>query len=141
MNTTFNSDLSEISNDIIKTAFQIRNQYGRLMMEKFYEKVMEIELTQLGYHIECQVPITLNHKGITIPNCFRADMIVEDKIILEFKAIPYLSFDEFRQLITYLKLTDKRVGYLINFGAKDFTFGKLSKDGKYPSHGLYRLVN
>ena len=139
MNSTKN--LNRITHDIIKVAFDVRNQYGRLMLESLYEQVFAIELTMLGYKVERQVPLDIVHKGITIKRAYVIDMLVEDMIPLELKARTHMGGEEFRQLLTYLKLADKPVGFLINFGAKEFSFGKMhEEDGKH-LHGLYRLIN
>ena len=68
-------------------------------------------------------------------------MIVEDKIVLELKAIKTMGVSEFRQLMTYLTLMDKRLGLLINFGAADFSFGDIKNSGITLDKGLYRIIN
>ena len=134
------STLDELGSAIIGSAFDVRNMYGRLMLESFYESVMKIELTHKGLKVECQRQISLCHKGIVIPNAYRADMIVNDSILIEFKAMPYMRGDEFRQIMTYLKLTGIRLGYLINFGAKEFKFGRFNDRDNGLKYGLYRVI-
>lgn len=133
--------LNKIGADIIGSAFDIRNMYGRLMLESFYETVMEIELRQKGYKVERQLPIPIHHKGVIINRAYIADMLINDSIIIEYKAIPGMNGEEFRQLMTYLKLTGIRLGYLINFGAKDFSFGHFENRERTLDHGLYRVIN
>ena len=91
--------------------------------------------------MERQVHIDIVHKGVVIPNAYVADMIVEDKIVLELKAIKTMGVSEFRQLMTYLTLMNKRLGLLINFGAADFSFGDIKNSGITLDKGLYRIIN
>ena len=131
----------EITSQIIGCAFDVRRKYGKYMLESFYEQVLEIELKSRGLKVERQVHINIVHKGVVIPNAYVADMIVEDKIVLELKAIKTMGVSEFRQLMTYLTLMDKRLGLLINFGAADFSFGDIKNSGITLNKGLYRIIN
>lgn len=133
--------LDKISHDIIHAAFDVRNLYGRMMLEKFYEQVMAIELTGMGHKVERQVPVNFEHKGVMVEGAYVADMIVDEKIIIEYKAISCLGGEEFRQLMTYLRLANMRLGFLINFGARDFSFGSFKSETSPFRHGLYRLIN
>lgn len=135
------TDLRSITSEIIGSAFYVRNLYGRLMLESFYETVMEIELKNKGFKVDRQVAIDIQHRGVSIPRAYVADMIVNDNVILEFKAVSKMGGEEVRQLLTYLKLTGKKLGFLINFGAKDFVFGKLDNGSNTLDSGLYRFAN
>ncbi len=140
MHTDFNI-LNSISHDIIGAAFEVRKTYGPLLCERVYELSMMIEMEQRGHRIEHQVPLDMEYKGVVIPRAYVADMVVDDSIVLEFKAKPFMVMDEFRQIMTYLKLSHRRLGFLINFGAKDFNFGKLTDNMQYLREGLYRIIN
>ena len=98
------------------------------------------ELKQNGLEVKEQVAVPSIYKGIKIDDSFQADIIVENKIILEIKAMSCMMERETRQLITYLKLTGMKLGYLINFGALDFSIGNNFET--YPFYnGIYRYVN
>ena len=111
------------------------------MLESFYEQVMEIELLSRGLKVERQVGIDIEHKGNIIKRAYVADMVVNDCILLEFKALSRMGSNEFRQIMTYLTLMKMRLGFLINFGAKDFSFGKVEIGMTLLDKGLYRIIN
>ena len=130
-----------ITTHIISCAFDIRQKYDRFMLESFDEQVMEIELLSRGLKVERQVGIDIEHKGNIIKRAYVADMVVNDCILLEFKALSRMGSNEFRQIMTYLTLMKMRLGFLINFGAKDFSFGKVESGMTLLDKGLYRIIN
>ena len=133
--------INDITGAVIGCAFELRNTYGRLMIETFYEQVMSIELKLKGLHVERQVPLDIRHKGVVIPKAYFIDSVIEGKVAIEYKALPYMGGEEFRQLITYLRISGLKVGLLINFGAKDFSMGKFENRSHTLTNGIYRLVN
>ena len=98
-------------------------------MESVYEEVLSYELLNLGLKIKRQQGISVIYKDIKMELGFRADIILENKIIIEIKSIESLAAVHFKQLLTYLKLTDLKLGLLINFNEA------LIKDG------IKRVVN
>ncbi|MCH5218908.1 MAG: GxxExxY protein [Muribaculaceae bacterium] len=134
------ADLLKIGKDIIGAAFNVRKNTGRGMLEKFYESALVYELKQMGYQVERQVAIPAIYKGEIIQDAYRADVIVENQVIIETKALSYMDSLETCQLNTYLKLSGYRLGYLINFGARDFRIGNLKDEPPY-EYGIYRMVN
>ena len=135
-----NPEFVPIGYDIIGSAFEVMKVAGKGLKEKYYEMALTYELIQKGHEVKCQVEIPAIYKGIEIGNSFVADMIIDNKVLVELKAINYLTEAESRQIITYLKLSGLKLGYLINFGAKDFKVGKT--DHQYPyKQGIYRYVN
>lgn len=132
-------NLNNIGFDVIGAAFDVRNECGPMLLESYYEAALAIELINRGHSVKRQVLIPATYKGMVIDDGFRADLIVDNSVIIEIKAISRLHGEEFRQLMTYLRLSDMRLGYLINFGAKDFTVCQ----GHEISHqkGIYRIVN
>lgn len=140
MITDFNI-LNKIGFNIIGCAFEVRSMYGRLMLESFYEKIMAIELGLKGHCVERQEGLTIRHKNVEIPNAYVGDTIVDNSVVIEYKALPYMNGEEFRQLMTYLKLSGCRLGYLINFGAKDFSITKFDGESKILKGGIYRIIN
>ncbi len=130
----------QIGSDIIHAAFEVRNNAGAGMLESFYEAALVFELQSMGYKVASQAIIPAIYRGNIIKDAFHADIIVDDKVIIELKALSKIGENEFRQLYTYLTLSNLRLGYLINFGAQDFSFGKWRDHSTY-TKGLFRIVN
>jgi len=105
----------DLSGEIINSCYFIHSQLGPGLFESVYEKILTIELKNKGLHVETQVPISVHWRGNFIDEGFKADMIVENKIIVELKSISTLTPVNHKQLLTYLKLTKLRLGLLINF--------------------------
>ncbi len=120
---------NEIATQVVDAAYRLHVQLGPGLFESVYEVVLAHELKTRGLHVERQVPIPIQYDSITFDEGFRADMIVEDKVILELKSVEEVSRVHKKQLLTYLRVSDKRLGLLINFGAE------LIKDG------ISRVVN
>ncbi|WP_454045585.1 GxxExxY protein [Chryseobacterium sp. Marseille-Q8038] len=106
---------NEISFYIRKSIFSVYNELGPGLLEKVYEKVLALELKNNGLCVKTQVPIPITFKGICIDSSFIADIIVEDKVIIEIKSIPEIINVHHKQLLTYLKLTKLKLGILVNF--------------------------
>jgi len=107
----------EITDQIIKCFYKVYNTLGYGFLEKVYEKAFAIELEKSGLKIDVQRPIKVFYEGIDIGNYF-ADMIVEDKVIIELKAVELLVSEHESQILNYLKATEYEVGLLLNFGKK-----------------------
>jgi GxxExxY protein len=108
------ADLTEI---IIGAFFNVYNQLGYGFFEKVYERAMMIELPLQGLKCECQKSIKVYYKDIEIGNYF-ADILVEDVIVIELKAVETILPIHEVQLVNYLKATGKEVGLILNFGPK-----------------------
>ncbi len=108
---------NEIAKDIVDAAFQIHVKLGPGLLESVYEKVLSYELEKRGHKVEKQVAISIEYDDHKIGEAFRADMIVDDLVIIELKSVEQLAPIHKKQLTTYLKLSNKRLGLLINFGA------------------------
>jgi GxxExxY protein len=106
---------NEIGTKILGIAIEIHRQLGPGLLESVYETVLYHKLIQAGFRVQRQVPVPITFEGITFDEGFRADIIVENKVILELKAIEKIANVHKKQLLTYLKLTDMKLGYLINF--------------------------
>ena len=132
--------IKNIGQDIIGAAFSVMRNSGRGMREIYYEKAMVYELRSMGYDVREQVAIPVYYRGEIIDDAYMADIIVNQKVILELKAVASMHEAECRQLITYLKLTGYKLGYLINFGASNFCVGRFDERLPY-RHGIYRFVN
>ena len=135
-----NPEYELLGNDIIGACFSVRKEVGRGLREKYYESALIWELMQRQHQVERQKEISCKYKGIIIDNACMADIVVDNKVIIEVKALGQMMEDEARQLLTYMKLSDIKLGYLVNFGVADFCLGKLSDRLPYKK-GIYRIVN
>ncbi|WP_018952640.1 GxxExxY protein [Thioalkalivibrio sulfidiphilus] len=107
---------NEIGDLVVEIAVRVHSSLGPGLMESVYEVVMEHELRQKGLIVERQVPVEIQYRGLKFEDAFRADMIVEDKVILELKSVERLNNAHRKQLLTYLRLTGRKLGYVLNFG-------------------------
>lgn len=135
-----NQDYLDIGRDIIGAAFDVRKSTNRFMRERYYEAALAYELEKRGYSVVRQVAIPAIYKGLKIEDSYQADIIVDSRVIIEIKALTTMKEEECRQLLSYLKLSGLKLGYLINFGSKDFRIGKTSEKLPYLK-GIYRFVN
>ena len=106
---------NEIGTIIIEAAIQIHRTLGQGLLESVYEVVLEYELRQRGLNVQRQVIVPIEYKGIRFIEGFRADMIVNDKVVVELKSVENLTGAHKKQLQTYLRLTGCKLGYLFNF--------------------------
>jgi GxxExxY protein len=120
---------NEITHTIVDTAMHIHRSLGPGLLESVYLAVMAHELKKKGLRVATEVPVPVQWQEMTLELGFRADMIVEDMVIVELKSVEKISPVHKKQLLTYLKVTDKRLGLLINFG-EDLL-----------SNGIIRVVN
>ena len=107
----------ELSYSIMQAVFEVHNQLGPGFTEEIYEAALAIELEAQHIPYKCQSPIQVYCKGHAL-GVYRLDLIVDDKIILELKAVSALADIHRQQLLSYLKATNLRLGILINFGTK-----------------------
>jgi GxxExxY protein len=107
----------EITEKIISAYYNVYNFLGFGFLEKVYENSLEIELKKFGLKVEKQFPINVFYDNIEVGKYF-ADLIVEQKVIIELKATEELCREHELQLINYLKATDFEIGLLLNFGKK-----------------------
>ncbi|NLE62519.1 MAG: GxxExxY protein [Bacteroidales bacterium] len=105
----------ELTDEIIKCYYIVYNKLGYGFLEKVYEKAMIIELTKKNLRVECQKSIEVYYDNNIIGNYY-ADLIVENKVIIELKACEYLREEHKLQMINYLKATTIEIGLLMNFG-------------------------
>ncbi len=120
---------NEISRQVVDAAFQIHTRLGPGLLESVYEVLMAHELRKRGLRVERQVSVRIAYDGIVFDEGFRADLIVEDLVIVELKSVATTLPVHGKQVLTYLRLTGKRLGLLVNFGEA------LIK------HGIERVVN
>jgi len=118
-----------IAKEIVDAAFRVHTTLGPGLLESVYQTVLAYELGRRGFRTVSQQPIPVVYENVRIDTGFRADLVVEDKVIVEIKSVELLAPVHKKQLLTYLRLTDKRLGLLINFHVA------LIKDG------ITRIVN
>ena len=104
-----------IGKDIVDAAFKVHKQLGPGLLEKIYEICMIYELQKAGYHARRQVSVPFQYDGITFNEGLRIDILVQDLVMAEIKAVDQVHPVWQAQLISHLKLTGHRLGYLINF--------------------------
>lgn len=120
---------NEISKIIVDVCYKIHSTLGAGLFESVYERILVIELKERGLQIERQKTIPVIWEGKKIEKGFKADIIVNKKVIIEIKSVEYVLPVHHKQLLTYLKLTGLKLGLLINFNEP------LIKDG------ITRIVN
>lgn len=120
---------NEISKQIVESAYRLHTALGPGLLESVYEVLLARDLESRGMRTVRQQEIPIFYQGTQIEIAFRADLIVEDKVIVEIKSIEAVAVVHKKQLLTYLRLADKRLGLLINFNVA------LIK------HGITRIAN
>ena len=120
---------NEIAQLIVDSAFKIHSSLGPGLLESVYEAILARELANRGLSVIRQQPIAIHYDGLSFDEGFKADLSVDDKVLIELKSIESIAPIHKKQLLTYLRLSGKRLGLLINFGAA------LLKDG------VHRVVN
>lgn len=120
---------NEISKIVVDIAYKVHTKIGPGLLESVYEEIMFCEIKNYGLKVECQKAIPVFWKEKQLEIGFRADLIVENKVIIELKSVEEIAPVHYKQLLTYLKLTDLKLGLLINFNEY------LIKDG------IKRIVN
>ena len=107
---------NEIGTAIIEAAIEVHRELGPGLLESVYEVALSHLLTEMGYSNERQVPVSINFRGIKFEEGFKADLIVSKKVVIELKSKSQLSPSDKKQIQTYLKLANLKLGYLLNFG-------------------------
>ncbi|MBQ8272961.1 MAG: GxxExxY protein [Bacteroidaceae bacterium] len=116
-------NLDELSYRVIGCAMEVHNVLGAGLLESVYEQALIHELTTNGIQVKNQVDIDVYYKGKIITNGLRLDLLVEDSLIVELKTVEELKPIHHKQLQTYLRVMDKRVGLLINFNTVNLRDG------------------
>ena len=110
-------ELNDITGAIVEESIRIQDRLGSGVFESVYEIVLASALQRRGLRVERQLPIGFTFEGIRFDQGFRIDLMVEDSVIGEVKSLDRLAPVHRKQLLTYLRLTNRRVGLLLNFGA------------------------
>ncbi|KAF0220649.1 MAG: hypothetical protein FD174_973 [Geobacteraceae bacterium] len=120
---------NDIAKEIVDAAYKIHKTLGPGLLESVYEAVLAFELEKRGFRIACQHPLPVIYESVKLDVGFRADMVVDGKVIVELKSVETLAPVHKKQLLTYLRVSDIKLGLLVNFGSN------LIKDG------IVRVVN
>ena len=109
---------------ILEACFQVSNELGSGFLESVYEKALALALRQKGIDFRCQVPLKVTFRGEPVGEFF-ADIIIEDKVLVELKAVQALAAEHQAQTINYLEATGLEVGLLVNFGRPKVEYKRL----------------
>jgi GxxExxY protein len=107
---------NDIGTRVIEVAITVHRELGSGLLESVYEMILTRELSDLGLKVERQVPVPVIYKGIRFEEGFRADIIIERRVLLELKSVERTLPAHKKQVQTYLRLTGLKLGYLLNFG-------------------------
>ena len=108
-------DWNALTEQIIGLAIKFHRTLEPGLLESAYERALMVEFQRHGIKAESQVLIPIRYEGVEIDQAFRADMVVEDQVILELKSVKQLDDSAYKQLLTYLRLSDRKLGLVINF--------------------------
>ena len=119
---------ADLTEKVLAAAFEVHRSVGPGLLESTYRECLVEELKTIGLTVEREVPITIRYKELSIEGAFRADLVVENTVLLELKSVERLLSIHFAQTLTYLKLSKLRVGLLLNFNTSRLR------------HGIHRFV-
>ena len=122
-------ELDDITHSVVDASIGVHRDLGPGLLESVYEIVLAAELERRGLRVQRELPVSFSYRGMYFENAFRADLIVEERVIVEVKSVERLAPVYAKQLLTYLRLTNLRVGLLLNFGASTM------------KEGIKRIVN
>ena len=122
-------DCNQLTHDIIGGVIEVHRRFGPGLLESTYSTCLRIELEARGHTVSVRVPVALEYRGVRIDAAYWIDMLVDDRVILELKAVEALAPVHTAQMLTYLRLTGRVIGLLINFNVP------IVKDG------IKRIVN
>ena len=122
-------DIEEIGRNIVHSAIKVHKALGPGLLESVYQRCLAYELDKTGLKVACEVPIPVKYEKVSIDLGFRIDMMIQQTVIIENKTVERLMPIHEAQLLTYLKLTNIKLGFLLNWNVP------LMKDG------IKRMVN
>ena len=123
---------SDLTGKIIGRAFDVSNELGVGFLESVYENAMVIALSDTGIPVRAQAPVNVRFRGRSVGD-FYADLLVDEKVIVELKTIPSLTPQNEAQIINYLNATGIPVGLLINFGNPKLQYRRFTRRSDYPA--------
>lgn len=108
-------ELNDLTYKIRNAIYEVFKNLGPGLLESTYEAALIYELSALNLKVKNQIPMPFNYKGVKLDAGYRIDILVEESVILEIKSVDQLHNVHKKQLLTYLKLSGKKLGYLVNF--------------------------
>lgn len=121
--------IDEISSDVIGAAMNIHRDLGPGLFETVYETILAGKLAAMGYRVDRQLPVDIDYEEVHFPAAFKIDLLVDNRLVVEIKAVDQVSGVHSKQLLTYLRLMKLPVGLVINF------------NGATLREGVRRVVN
>jgi GxxExxY protein len=123
-------EINEITKNIIGAAIEVHRTLGPGLLESTYEACLFYELEQMGLYVERQVELPIKYKNVSLETGYRIDLIVENEVIVEFKSVKELLPVHTAQIITYMKISNKSKGLLMNFNVAKLIDGvkRISND-------------
>lgn len=131
-------DIDETTGEIVDASFRIHTRLGPGLLESVYEAVLARSLEQRGLSVERQKAVALEFDGLTFDEGFRVDLLVDGRVVVELKSVEKLAPVHSKQVLTYLRLMDLRVGLLVNFGAPTLKEGIRRIVNAYVPSRVYR---
>lgn len=122
-------DINDVSAAVVGEAIKVHRELGPGLLESVYEAVLAAGLQRSGFKVARQVPVAIEYDGLRLEGAFRVDLLVDDRLVVEIKAVEQLTKVHAKQLLTYLRLMRQPVGLLLNFS------------GLTMKEGIRRLVN
>ena len=122
-------DENAIDGIVVESAIHVHRNLGSGLLETVYQVILARELEKRGLKVQREVSVSIKYEDVTFDEGFRADLIVNEKVIIELKSVEKVIPAHKKQLLTYLRLSDLKLGYLLNFG------DALMKDG------ISRIIN
>ena len=113
----------ELSRVVVDECIRIHRELGPGLLESVYEAVLAAALSRRGLRIERQVPVDIRYDGLVLAAAFRIDLLLDGELILEIKSVEALTNLHAKQLLTYLRLTDRSLGMLLNFSGETMKEG------------------
>lgn len=113
----------ELSKEVLACAYKVHTALGPGLLESAYQACLSFELVNKGFKVEAEKPLPLIYNDVKLDCGYRIDLLVEDRLIVELKSIDELAPIHLAQVLTYLKLSEKRFGLLINFNVKSLKDG------------------
>ncbi|MEM9415543.1 MAG: GxxExxY protein [Planctomycetota bacterium] len=109
---------NDVSGMVVDAAMKIHQTLGPGLLESVYERVMKYELEKRGLRVEAQLPVPIVYDDLEFDEAFRCDLLVEGMVVVELKSVEEIKKVHKKQVLTYLRLMDNRVGLLLNFGCE-----------------------
>jgi iron complex transport system substrate-binding protein len=123
------TDIDRLSAEVVDAAVRIHRKLGPGLLESVYETLLAASIDRAGWKVARQMPVGISFEGMHFPCAFRADIVVEDRLVVEVKSVDQFTKVHGKQLLTYLRLLNQPVGLLLNFG------------GETMKGGIRRIVN